>query len=143
MLPAAITGLGRPSSQATLVAGWYAGLTLFALAVAYRNRGLHRAAGLLIIGAYLVFLGSLLAIAYAVLPAATGAIAPAVAIAVRRGYDPCRPGAAVGVERPKRVDERPGRSAIIDSARWEPSGAARRRPPRSRNVTSSQNYGGS
>lgn len=81
MLPAAITGLGRPSSQATLVAGWYAGLTLFALAVAYRNRGLHRAAGLLIIGAYLVFLGSLLAIAYAVLPAATGAIAPAVAIA--------------------------------------------------------------
>lgn len=80
-IPAAITGLGRPSSQATLVAGWYAGMTLFVLAVAYRSRGLHRAAGLLIIGAYLVFLGSLLAIAYAVLPAATGAIAPAAAVA--------------------------------------------------------------
>jgi cation:H+ antiporter len=39
MLPAAITGLGRPSSQATLVAGWYAGLTLFALTIAYRDRG--------------------------------------------------------------------------------------------------------
>ena len=80
MLPAAITGLGRPSGQAALVAGWYAGLTLFALAVAYRDRGLRRAAGLLIIGAYLVFLGSLLAIAYAVRPAA-GAIAPAAAVA--------------------------------------------------------------
>ena len=80
MLPAAITGLGRPSGQAALVAGWYAGLTLFALAVAYRDRGLRRAAGLLIIGAYLVFLGSLLAIAYAVRPAA-GAIVPAAAVA--------------------------------------------------------------
>jgi len=81
MLPAAITGLGRPSSQAALVAGWYAGLTLFALAVAYRYRGLRRAAGFLIIGAYLVFLGSLLTIAYAILPTAAGAIVPAAAVA--------------------------------------------------------------
>jgi len=81
MLPAAITGLGRPSSQATLVAGWYAGLTLFALTIAYRDRGLRRPAGFLIIGAYLVFLGSLLTIAYAILPTAAGVIAPAAAVA--------------------------------------------------------------
>jgi hypothetical protein len=50
---------------------------------------------------------------------------------------PCQPGAAVGMERPKRSqDERPGPSAIIDSARWQPSGAGRRGPPWSRNVTS-------
>lgn len=81
MLPAAITGLGRPSGQTTLVAAWYAGLTLFALAVAYRDRGLRRNAGAVIIGAYLVFLGSLLAAAYAVLPGPGAVIAPAAAVA--------------------------------------------------------------
>lgn len=44
-----------------------------------------------------------------------------------RGCDPCRPGTAVQVERPRRSqDERPGRSAV--------GGTAWRRPPRSRNV---------
>jgi len=81
LLPGAVTGLGRPSSQAATVAGWYAGLTLFALAIAYRDGGVRRGAGMIIIGAYLVFLGSLLAIAYAVWPTAAGAIVPAAAAA--------------------------------------------------------------
>ena len=87
MLPAAITGPGWPSSQTTLIAAqttliaaWYAGLILFALAVAYRDRGLRRSAGLLIIGTYLVFLGSLLATAYAVGPGDGIVIVPAVAV---------------------------------------------------------------
>lgn len=81
LVPAAVTGLGRPSGQAATVAAWYAGLTLFALAAAYRDSGIGRSAGLIIIGAYLVFVGSLLAIAYAFWPAAAGAIAPAAAVA--------------------------------------------------------------
>jgi cation:H+ antiporter len=81
MLPAAITGLGRPSGQTTLIATWYAGLTLFVLAVAYRDRGVRRGSGLIIIGAYLIFLGSLLATAYAVGPGAGVIIGPAAAVA--------------------------------------------------------------
>ncbi len=81
LIPAAVTGLGRPSSQAATVAVWYAGLTLFALAAAYRDSGVRRSAGVIIIGAYLVFLGSLLAIGYAFWPVAAGAIVPAAAVA--------------------------------------------------------------
>ena len=65
LLPAAFVGLGRPSSHTTLVAAWYVFLTAFVLALAYRDRGLSRGDGLLIIGAYLVFVGSLLAVANA------------------------------------------------------------------------------
>ncbi len=63
------------------MAVWYAGLTLFALAAAYRDSGVRRSAGVIIIGAYLVFLGSLLAIGYAFWPVAAGAIVPAAAVA--------------------------------------------------------------
>lgn len=95
MLPAAVTGLGRPSGQTTLIAAWYAGLTLFALAVAYRDRGLRRGAGSLVIGAYLVFLGSLLATAYAAGPGAGVVIVPAAAVGavclVRLALPPSRP----------------------------------------------------
>lgn len=60
LLPAVLTGLGSPSGQDTLIAVWYFGLTIVSLGFAYRNRGLRRAVGALIIGAYLVFVGSLL-----------------------------------------------------------------------------------
>ena len=66
LLPAAVIGLGRPTAPATLVAVWYAGLTVAVLALAYRERGLGRVNGALIIAGYLVFAGSLLAAAYAV-----------------------------------------------------------------------------
>lgn len=61
LLPAAIVGLGPPSTPTTLVAAWNLGLTVVVLAVAYRAQGLGRAAGALIIGAYLVFVGAVVA----------------------------------------------------------------------------------
>ena len=64
LIPAAVTGLGRPSGQAALIAAWYTGLTAVVLVFAYRDRGIGRAAGILVIAAYLVFAGSLLAAAY-------------------------------------------------------------------------------
>jgi cation:H+ antiporter len=64
LIPAAITGLGRPSGPTTLVTAWYAGLTAAVLVVAYRGSGLRRGTGLAIIAAYLIFLGWLLAAAY-------------------------------------------------------------------------------
>jgi cation:H+ antiporter len=60
LIPASVAGLGPRSGQGTLVAGWYAGLTVLALALAYRSRGLGRAAGGLIIAGYLAFVTALL-----------------------------------------------------------------------------------
>ncbi len=63
LLPAAVIGLNPPSDAAKLVAAWYLGLTVFALAFAYRDRGLRRSAGALIIAAYLGFVVCLFTIA--------------------------------------------------------------------------------
>jgi len=49
------------ADSTTFVAASYAGLTLFALAVAYRDRGLRRGAGVTIIIAYLAFAAVLVA----------------------------------------------------------------------------------
>ena len=65
LLPAVVIGLGRPSAEATLITVWYLGLTAAVLAFAYRDRGIRRPTGILIIAAYLVFAGSTLAFAYA------------------------------------------------------------------------------
>jgi cation:H+ antiporter len=65
LIPAAVAGISAASGQATLVAAWYVGLTGFALAAAYRSRGLHRGSGALIVGAYLVFAVTLAVVAYA------------------------------------------------------------------------------
>jgi Ca2+/Na+ antiporter len=64
LIPAAITGLGSPSTQTTLVTGWYAGLTAAVLVAAFAGRGLRRPAGSAIIAAYAAFLAALLAVAY-------------------------------------------------------------------------------
>jgi cation:H+ antiporter len=61
LLPAAIIGLGPGTGSATLVAAWYTGLTLLALILAWRHCGLSRGHGALIVGAYLMFVTSLLA----------------------------------------------------------------------------------
>ncbi len=53
MIPAAIVGLGERSGQTTLIAAWYAGLTIVALGLAFAGRGLRRAAGLTIIAGYI------------------------------------------------------------------------------------------
>ena len=55
LIPACVAGLGPPSGQGTLVAAWYAGLTVLSVALAYRGRGLDRMAGAAIIAGYLAF----------------------------------------------------------------------------------------
>ncbi|HEY2578750.1 MAG TPA: hypothetical protein VGI74_20795 [Streptosporangiaceae bacterium] len=83
LIPASLTGLGPRSGQGMLVAGWYAGLTVLALAFAYRGGGLSRPPGMLIIVGYLGFV-----VALAVSVAAGGAVSepvivlPATVIAV-------------------------------------------------------------
>jgi cation:H+ antiporter len=68
LLPATITGLGVPSVHSVLIAVWYLGLTAVSMAFTYRDGGVRRATGALIIGSYLVFLGSLLATAHDSMP---------------------------------------------------------------------------
>ncbi len=65
LVPEALIGLGRPSGQTILAAAWYIGLTAAVPGLAYWDRGIGRATGLLVIGAYLVFAGSILVLAYA------------------------------------------------------------------------------
>lgn len=60
LLPGAFVGLGASSAQGTLVAGWYVGLTIVTLALAYRARGLARAEGVLIICGYVGFVAAVL-----------------------------------------------------------------------------------
>jgi cation:H+ antiporter len=74
LIPAALAGLGPRSGQGTLVAAWYAGLTVLALALAYRGRGLGRAAGTAIIAGYLAFVTAL------VITVAQGAVGPAAVL---------------------------------------------------------------
>lgn len=85
LVPATITGLGPPSSQSTLIAVWYLVLTVIALAFAYRAGGVRRATGALIIGAYLVFLGSLLSVAHSTKPGLWVTVVPLVVVVVCGG----------------------------------------------------------
>ena len=57
-----------------LVAAWYAGLTVLALALAFRGRGLGRLSGAAIIAGYLAFVTAL------VITAAQGSVRPAAAM---------------------------------------------------------------
>ena len=81
LIPASLAGLGPRSGQGTLVAAWYPGLTVLALALAYRGRGLGRASGTAIIAGYLAFVTALIVTVEqaGVRPAA--AVFPAAAIA--------------------------------------------------------------
>jgi hypothetical protein len=74
LIPASLAGLGPRSGPGTLVAAWYAGLTVLALALAYRGRGLGRAAGAAVIAGYLAFVTAL------VITVEQGAVSPAAAI---------------------------------------------------------------
>jgi cation:H+ antiporter len=60
LIPGAVIGLARPAASSTLTAAWYAGLTAAALAFAYRDLGLGRPVGALIVAAYLAFAAALL-----------------------------------------------------------------------------------
>ena len=81
LIPASLAGIGPRSGQGTLVAAWYAGLTVLALALAYRGRGLGRASGTAIIAGYLAFVTALVITVEqaGVRPAA--AVFPAAAVA--------------------------------------------------------------
>jgi len=78
LIPASLAGLGPRSGpsfeRGTLVAAWYAGLTVLALALAYRGRGLGRASGTAIIAGYLAFVTAL------VITVEQGAVRPAAAV---------------------------------------------------------------
>jgi cation:H+ antiporter len=82
LIPATITGLGPPSPGAVLITVWYLVMTVASLAFAYRDSGVSRTVGALIIGAYLVFLGSLLATAHAVAPSPRLTVVPLVVVSV-------------------------------------------------------------
>jgi Ca2+/Na+ antiporter len=60
LIPACLVGLGPRSGSGLLVAAWYAGLTVLALALAFRGRGLRRLPGAVIIAGYLTFVAALL-----------------------------------------------------------------------------------
>ena len=62
LIPATLVGLARPSGAGLVDAGWYVGLTLTTLLLAYWRRGLARQAGWLIIVGYLAFVATLLAV---------------------------------------------------------------------------------
>ncbi len=81
LLPAVITGLGAPSAHSALIAVWYLVLTVIAIAFAYRDGGVRRVTGALIIGAYLVFLGSLLATAHSAAPGPPLTVIPLLVVA--------------------------------------------------------------
>ena len=109
LIPACLAGLGPRSGQGTLVAAWYAGLTVLALALAFRGRGLGRLSGAAIIAGYLAFVTALIITvdqgsvrpATAVIPAAVITAAGAVLLTwPRRPGQPGRPvAAAVGAAR--------------------------------------------
>lgn len=82
LLPAAVTGMGPRTGQGILVAAWYAALTLAALAFAYRDRGLTRTTGLVIITGYLAFVATLIAAVIAGRVTPVTALAPAALIAL-------------------------------------------------------------
>ena len=74
LIPACLAGLGPSSGQGTLVAAWYAGLTVLALALAFRGRGLGRMSGAVIIAGYLAFVTAL------IITVEQGRVRPATAI---------------------------------------------------------------
>ena len=85
LIPAAVIGLGRPSGQTILTTVWYLGLTAAVLTFAYRDRGIWRVTGILVIAAYVVFAGSILGLAYAGPQETRIAIAAGLAVAAVLG----------------------------------------------------------
>jgi len=106
LIPATLAGLGAATGQDLLVASWYAGLTVLALAFAYRGRGLGRLPGTMIIAGYLAFVAAVgVTVAqHAVRPGAV--IVPAAVVAVP---------AAVLLAWPAR---RPRRGALAGRPAW-------------------------
>jgi len=62
LLPAVFIGVTHLSGQGFVIAGWYVGLTALTLVLAYAGRGLRPWSGWLIMGGYVSFVVTLLAI---------------------------------------------------------------------------------
>ena len=74
LIPASLAGLGPRSGPGLLVAAWYAGLTVLALALAFRRQGLGRIPGAAVIAGYLAFVIAL------VIAVEQGTVRPATAV---------------------------------------------------------------
>jgi cation:H+ antiporter len=80
LLPAAVVGLGVTTNREIVVALWYAGLTAVVLLLAYREWGLRRHTGIVVLVAYALFVVVLIVVGlgngswiwYAVPPAVIG-----------------------------------------------------------------------
>jgi len=114
LIPAAVIGLGRPAGHTTLIAAWYVGLTAVILAFAYHDREIRREIGVLIIGAYLVFVVSLLVSGHAAWLQSWIAVAAGAAAAV-----------VFGVRLLIARHERPGDAGTRPASLSHPGGAAR------------------
>ena len=121
LIPAALIGLGRPSGQTILAGVWYLGLTAAVLAFAYRDRGIWRVTGILVIAAYGVFAGSILGLAYGGPQQARIAIAAGLAVAAVFGAR-----LALG-RHPDSSDDEPGQPPRRP-ARLDPGGQIQGKP---------------
>jgi cation:H+ antiporter len=111
LIPAALIGTGRPSGQTILAAVWYLGLTAVVLAFAYRDHGIGRLTGILVIAAYVVFAGSILGLGYAGPQGTRIAIAAGLAVAGVFG-------ARLVSRRPGRASNEPGLSPPWPASRY-------------------------
>lgn len=121
LIPATLIGLGRPSGQTILAGVWYLGLTAAVLALAYRDRGIWRLTGILVIAAYGVFAGSILGLAYGGPQQARIAIAADLAVAAVFGAR-----LALG-RHPDSSDDEPGQPPRWP-ARLDPGGQIQGKP---------------
>ena len=125
LVPAALIGLGRPSGQTILAAVWYIGLTVAVAGLAYRERGIWRVTGVLVIGAYLVFAGSIVGLAYAgpqaipVVAMAGLAVAMVFAARLARGHHP-----DASSNQPGQDPHRPARLGPGEQIRGTPAGVS-------------------
>ena len=108
LLPAAVVGLGTTTSREVLVALWYAGLTVVVLLFAYRDQGLRRSTGMVVLTGYALFAVVLVATGlghgnwlwYLGPPALIGAWT--LVLLLGTGAPPARRGAAAAVRRRRR-----------------------------------------
>ena len=61
LIPAAIFGIGSPSSHVTLVAAWYVAMSLLLVVASFARSGINRLVGATIVASYVAFLVAVLA----------------------------------------------------------------------------------
>ena len=130
LIPATLIALGKPSGQTVLIAAWYVGLTVVVLGFAYVDRGITRTVGILIIGAYAVFVASVLTTAIS--PNLPVVITLAVLVAVASGAALVlkgRHGLVNAEPRPRSAEAGPDGPNLPPPLSANGSGTASRRQP--------------